>query len=103
VTPGLPAGGATLFTALAVAAAIVVLTAPDHGPRRLSRLTSGRRLAVQHISVTAAADAACPMQMVWICGLTNCIIEKEGERPGAGGGSTPTTDGSRPLAERSVT
>lgn len=57
MTPGLPAGGATLFTALAVAAAIVVLTAPDHGPRRLSRLTSGRRLAVQHISVTAAADA----------------------------------------------
>jgi Flp pilus assembly protein TadB len=38
VTSGLSAGGATVLAALAAATAVVVLTAPDHGPRRLASL-----------------------------------------------------------------
>lgn len=43
MTPGLPAGGATLLAALSAAAAVLVLTAADPGSRRLALLSVGRR------------------------------------------------------------
>jgi len=55
VTPDLPTGGATLFTALAAGAAVLVLTSPDPGPRRLARLTRGRPASARGASTVATA------------------------------------------------